>query len=114
VRIQKEFKTTPHYMEIRCTSLGGTESMNEEESDEGASQKYHMGVYLCLGRDPHLLKHAESVTLESQNIKHYSDVHAHVASHGSLFLFLGEGRHGIKKKAEQMASRMALERMAEF
>ena len=119
VRIQKEFKTTPHYMEIRGTSLGGTslggtESMNEEESDEGASQKYHMGVYLCLGRDPHLLKHAESVTLESQNIKHYSDVHAHVASHGSLFLFLGEGRHGIKKKAEQMASRMALERMAEF
>ena len=124
VRIQKEFKTTPHYMEIRGTSLGGTsfsgtslggtESMNEEESDEGSSQKYHMGVYLCLGRDPHLLKHAESVTLESQNIKHYSDVHAHVASHGSLFLFLGEGRHGIKKKAEQMASRMALERMAEF
>jgi len=106
VRIQKEFKTTPHYMEIH-----GSGTAADEESDEGASShKYHMGVYVCLGRDPHSLRHTESITPESQNIKHYSDVHALVASHGSLFLFLGEGRHSIKKKAEQMASHMALQR----
>jgi len=112
VRIQKEFKTTPHYMEIHGY-------YGEEESDEGldgiaASPKYHMGVYLCLGKDPHSLRHDESVTPDSLNIKHYSDIHALVASRGSLFLFLGEGRHSIKKKAEQMASRMALQRLSYF
>jgi len=42
VLIQKEFKTTPVYVEI-----------SPHDDDEG----YHMGVYLCLGQDSHGLSH---------------------------------------------------------
>ena len=45
VKIQKEFKTTPVYMEI-----------TEENSDEG----YHMGVFLLLGQDSYGLDPNES------------------------------------------------------
>jgi len=118
VRIQKEFKTTPHYMEITrgvstaATATTATTTLSDDDEDDAG--KYHMGVYLCLGQDSHSMRHGNSVTLESMNIKHYSDIHAHVASHGSIFLFLGEGRHCIKKKAEQMASQMALQKMTNF
>ena len=45
VKIQKEFKTTPIYREI------------SQDPDEG----YHMGVYLCLGQEPHGLSHDDAV-----------------------------------------------------
>jgi len=105
VKIQKEFKTTPHYLEF---------SADEGSSDGETTHKYHMGVYLCLGQDAYGLRHEESVSLETVNIKHYSDVHEYVAREGKAFLFLGEGRHGIKKKAEQIAGRAALLAIQEF
>jgi dsRNA-specific ribonuclease len=101
VKIQKEFKTTPHYMEF----IDG----NEEDG------KYHMGVYLCLGQDTYGLTHEHSVSLEQLSIKHYSQVHEYAASHGGkMFLFLGQGRHSIKKKAEQWAGQMALLSLQDF
>ena len=86
VKIQKEFKITPHYMEIK-----------EHSADEG----YHMGVFLCLGQAAHAVKVEHSIPLSKFTC--YSDIHQYMSQHGKIFVFLGEGKHKIKKKAEQLA-----------
>jgi len=92
VKIQKIFKTTPIYKEI------------SEESDEG----YHMGVYLCVGQKHHNFIHSDANQFEDygslENIKSYYETHKRV------FIFLGESKHKIKKKAEQSACKMALDK----
>jgi ribonuclease-3 len=92
VRIQKMFKTTPVYKEI------------SEEGEEG----YHMGVYLCLGQSHYALNHENATEYEVfgslENIKSYFE------THGKIFIFLGESKHKIKKKAEQSACQNALEK----
>jgi dsRNA-specific ribonuclease len=85
VKIQKEFKVTPHYVEIKT------------DQDEG----YTMGVYLCLGQSIHTLVHSDSIPFV--DLKTFKNVHSHVLTHGSIFLFLGKGTHKIKRKAEQTA-----------
>ena len=94
VKIQKIFKTTPIYREI------------SEESEEG----YHMGVYLCLGQKDHDLNHEDANTYEDfgslENIKAYYDMHE------KIFIFFGESKHKIKKKAEQSACKMALDKFS--
>ena len=94
VKIQKIFKTTPIYKEI------------SEENDEG----YHMGVYLCLGQKHHDLNHVDANLYEDfgslENIKAYYDMH------GKIFIFFGESKHKIKKKAEQSACKMALDKFS--
>ena len=92
VRIQKQFKVTPHYMDIEEHSL-----------DQG----YHMGVYLCLGQPIFGLKHRDSI--KCSTFKSYEDIHKYMAVHGKIFLFLGEGTHKIKKKAEQIACDSAIQ-----
>ena len=92
VKIQKEFKVTPHYIEI------------EYDVDFG----YKMGVYLCLGQSIHNLvfnhaldiKHFEKEKEADmfKKIQEYINLH-----NGKIFLFLGEGQHKIKRKAEQIA-----------
>ena len=86
VKMQKEFKVTPHYMEV-----------SEHNIDTG----YHMGVYLCLGQAIHHVNHSKSISITK--FKSYSDIHQYVSIHNKVFIFLGEGRHKIKKKAEQIA-----------
>jgi len=91
VRIQKQFKVTPHYMEVE-----------EHNTDKG----YHMGVYLCLGQPSFGLSPRHSVNCS--NFKSYEEIHKHISIHGKIFLFLGEGIHKIKKKAEQIACDSAI------
>ena len=91
VRIQKEFKVTPHYMDV-----------TEHNSEIG----YHMGVYLCLGQPVFGLKHHQSIPFES--FGGFQEIHQKMSTDGRVFIFLGEGQHKIKKKAEQMACEMAL------
>lgn len=93
VMIQKEFKITPSYIEI-----------SEHDDDEG----YHMGVFLCFGQNIHHMDFNEA--------KPFSDYGSFQAvqdaiqtNNGKIFLFLGEGKHKIKKKAEQTACRLAIE-----
>jgi len=94
VRLQKAFKVTPIYREI-----------SPVDEDEG----YHMGVYLCLGQDPHGLTHLDSDPYATYGS--FPAIHDAVASGGYVYVFLGEGKHKIKKKAEQTACRLALEGM---
>ena len=92
VKIQKEFKVTPHYLEML------------HDQDEG----YKMGVYLCLGQQIYNVKIEDAVHINTLNS--FKAVQDYVTQHsGKIFLFLGEGQHKIKRKAEQIACNEALQ-----
>jgi len=97
VRIQKEFKVTPHYMEV---------------VEHNADQGYHMGVYLCLGQPVFGLTHYHS--MQFSHFKSFQEIHHHMSTVGKIFLFLGEGIHKIKKKAEQVACENAIRSLKYF
>jgi dsRNA-specific ribonuclease len=90
VRVQKEFKVTPHYLEI------------EHDVELG----YKMGVYLCLGQQIYSLTHTEAVDISF--FKNFKAIQDFVAENGKAFIFMGEGQHKIKRKAEQIACNEAL------
>jgi dsRNA-specific ribonuclease len=96
VKIQKEFKVTPHYVEI------------SSDMDDG----YTMGVYLCLGQAIHTLVHSDSISFES--LRTFKSIQAHLLMHSSIFLFLGRGTHKIKRKAEQMACYVAIQLIEQY
>jgi len=85
VKIQKEFKVTPHYLEIAYDDENG----------------YHMGVYLCLGQ--HIYNLSPSEALHINNFKTFKSIQDYVSENGKIFLFMGDGKHKIKRKAEQFA-----------
>ena len=70
VKIQKEFKKTPTYMEI-----------SEQSEEEG----YHMGVYLCLNCEPHEVSHETSIPYEKFNS--FQSIHKYLEEHEKLFVF---------------------------
>jgi dsRNA-specific ribonuclease len=90
VKIQKEFKVTPHYVEI------------VHDIEEG----YKMGVYLCLGQPIYNLTHQDAIHITQ--FKSYKTIHDYVTENSKIFLFMGEGQHKIKRKAEQMACEKAI------
>jgi len=97
VKIQKEFKVTPDYLEVR---------------DHNADTGYHMGVYLCLGQPIYDAKQTHSVPIT--NFKSHREIHQHMSQHNKILVFLGEGMHKIKKKAEQIACEEAIRQLAGF
>jgi dsRNA-specific ribonuclease len=91
VKIQKAFKVTPHYLIMSQTR------------DEG----YRMGVYLCLGQQIHNVNMEDALHINNMNC--YKDIQTYLEEHnGKIFLFLGEGTHRIKRKADQLACFNAL------
>jgi len=90
VKIQKEFKVTPHYLEI------------EHDVELG----YKMGVYLCLGQSIHTVSHNNSIDFSFFN--NYKAIHDFVVDNGRALIFMGMGQHKIKRKAEQIACNEAL------
>lgn len=91
VKVQKEFKLTPTYLEIDKT---------EEEG-------YHMGVYICLGMPDYSVTHKDSMPYNKLGGT-FEGIHEYYKTHGKCFVFLGDSKHKIKKKAEQMACMKAL------
>ena len=65
-----------------------------------------MGVYLCLGQQIHNLTHRDSVSVKTFGT--FAAIQEHVAAKGRAFIFMGEGQHKIKRKAEQIACNEAL------
>ena len=97
VRIQKEFKITPDYL---------------EECEHNPENGYHMGVYLCLGQPIHSVS-----TNNAKNISEFStfaDIHQYMCIHGKVLINLGKGLHKIKKKAEQISCEEALRALQTF
>jgi hypothetical protein len=97
VKIQKEFKVTPNYLET-----------HEHNSETG----YHMGVYLCLGQQIHNV--AISGAISITQFRSYSDLHQYMSEKGKFLVFLGEGVHKIKKKAEQISCETAIRNLSGF
>jgi dsRNA-specific ribonuclease len=94
VKIQKEFKVTPHYLEI------------EHDLDLG----YKMGVYLCIGQPIHQCSIHKASRFDE--LKTFQAVQEYIESHnGKIFLYLGEGLHKIKRKAEQIACEEAIKQI---
>ena len=94
VKIQKEFKTTPDYIELgRDMEVG-----------------YTMGVYLCLGQQ--IYETSPSAAVNFSDLKTFEAVHAACeAAGGRILVFLAQASHKIKKKAEQMACDSAIQFM---
>ena len=71
-------------------------------------QGYHMGVFLCIGQHHHGLTINDAKTMfDIGNC--LEDVVIYVANNEKVWLFLGESKHKIKKKAEQAACKSAYE-----
>ena len=85
VKIQKEFKDTPHYLEINHNDENG----------------YEMGVYLCLGQKIHEVQQKEAIDFKS--IGSFENIQKIMENEEKIFVYLGKGIHKIKRKAEQMA-----------
>jgi len=90
VIIQKEFKVTPNYLEI------------EHDPDLG----FKMGVYLCLGQPIFNVNHSHAVDISY--FKTFKSISDYVNDNGKILLFMGEGQHKIKRKAEQVACNEAI------
>jgi len=95
VKIQKEFKVTPDYLEIA-----------EQDPETG----YKMGVFLCLGQYIHNVTPNNALPLSL--FPKYNDIHQYMSVNGKIFVFLGEGVHKIKKKAEQIACEDAIKQLS--
>jgi dsRNA-specific ribonuclease len=85
VKIQKEFKVTPHYVELHVTEETG----------------YHMGVFLCVGDPIYNVDVRNAIPYEQFNS--LPAISKYLETHNKVLVFLGEGTHKIKKKAEQSA-----------
>lgn len=90
VSLQKEFKITPEYVELNY------------DAEEG----YHMGVYLCLGTLLHEVDVKDAIPYK--NLGSYEAIHKYIESHGKILVYMGSGKHKIKKKAEQLACEEAI------
>ena len=96
VKIQKEFKVTPHYLEMGYSVDTG----------------YRMGVYLCLGQPIHSVTWTEGIPLSRFSC--IKDIHQWAEEHqGKALIFMGESEHKIKRKAEQMACNQGIEWLRE-
>ena len=97
VKIQKEFKVTPHYLEM-C--------------DPDPENGYYMGVFLCIGQPVHQCSYKNSTHIDT--LKTFETVQNYIEEKGKIFLFLGQGQHKIKRKAEQIACQEALQKILEY
>ena len=88
IRIQKEFKVTPSYRSRDYTD------------DEG----FDVGVYLCIGDIIQNFDLDKSIN----TLLTYEDIHQYISNNERCIIKLGEGKHKIKKKAEQLACFMAI------
>jgi len=90
VKIQKEFKVTPHYIEL------------PHEYEDG----YNMGVYICLGQAIHETHPDEATSYES--LGSFSAIHKMVDEKDKVLIYLSSAYHRIKRKAEQIACEMVI------
>ena len=98
VIIQKEFKITPDYVELRTPKL--------DDADDN-DRLYVMGVYICFGQNIHNAKISEASTFDS--LGSFKSIHDCLEKQDKLLVFLTKAEHKIKKKAEQLACDQAIQ-----
>ena len=95
VIIQKEFKITPEYVELKVPDL-------ESETDKN----YEMGLYICFGQNIHNADIKKSIDFTS--LKTFQAIHNLIETDNKQLIFLSKAEHKIKKKAEQLACENAI------
>jgi len=85
VMIQKEFKTTPDYIEL---------GYSDEEG-------YKMGVFLCLGQPIYDASIPDAYKFDELIPRSFSTIRAIFERDGKVLILFGVSSHKIKKKAEQ-------------
>ena len=108
VKLQKKFQVTPIYREI---------------SDWDEEEGYHMGVFLCLNIKAHEFSPGDSIIeniskFTNKGVKpldliyeKYKNQLEQEEKENGIVILLGESKHKIKKKAEQEACRISIERL---
>ena len=97
VIIQKEFKITPDYVELKTPKLDDTDD----------NDKYYvMGLYICFGQNIHNAKICDAITFDS--LGSFNSIHDLLEKQDKLLVFLTKAEHKIKKKAEQIACDQAI------
>jgi dsRNA-specific ribonuclease len=96
VKVQKEFKCTPDYLEL-----------SPRDSETG----YHMGVFLCIGQPIHSVQASQASSFESYGS--FEAIQTDLAQEKPVFVLLGHSKHKVKKKAEQAACESAIEMIDE-
>ena len=102
VKIQKEFKVTPLYLELGYDSNTG----------------FHICVFLNVNY------HIQDDDIVGSELKcpyntldeftSYDDIHEKISEQNRILLFLGNGNHKIKRKAQQIACKTAIESLHSF
>lgn len=112
-KLQKEFKLTPHYLEIPLGShishLGGSELRCSTADDK----YYTMGVFLCLGQSIHEMRVEDAMPISAIG-KDIMDLVNYTQQHTKVFICFGIGQNKLKKKAEQRACHTALINLGEL
>jgi len=98
VIIQKEFKITPDYVELKTPKL--------DDADDN-DRLYVMGVYICFGQNIHNAKICDAITFDS--LGSFKSIHDCLEKQDKLLVFLTKAEHKIKKKAEQLACDQAIQ-----
>ena len=99
--IQKEFKTTPDYLEIIDNI-----DLSIDNSLNIIDKQFKMGVYLCLGKSIHKVDINDAIPFEK--FGNFENIHKFFNSNNYVFILIGVGKHQIKKKAEQLACENAI------
>mgnify|MGYP003346299509 FL=1 len=93
VKIQKEFKITPDYIEL------------EHNMETG----YKMGVFICLGQAIHEVTPEEAIDFDKYG--NFENIQNELLKKEKLLIFMASGEHKIKRKAEQMACEEAIKKI---
>ena len=93
VKIQKEFKVTPDYIVI------------ENDAELG----YKMGLYLCIGYNINNDNVSHKNAIDISIFQSLTDIHDYVKENEKILMFISEGQHKIKRKAEQIACKTAIQ-----
>jgi ribonuclease-3 len=92
VKVQKEFKVTPDYIELCVDAENG----------------YRMGVFLCVGQPIHEVSFENAIPFE--HFGSFSAIQNAIEQNGGkIFVFFSESTHKIKRKAEQRACKIIID-----
>ena len=105
VIIQKEFKLTPDYVELKQTT-------NIEEDIDISDKIYTMGIYICFGQNIHNANIVSAIKFET--LQSFKAIHDELLTDSKVLVFLTKAEHKIKKKAEQLACEYAIKMIEKY
>jgi dsRNA-specific ribonuclease len=102
VIIQKEFKLTPDYVEIKT----------QDENIDISEKTYTMGLYISFGQNIHNSDIYKAINFDT--MKTFKTIHERLENEPKLLVFITKAEHKIKKKAEQLACEYAIKLIEKY